>query len=391
MNPQSNNQNPEGIPSNEESECFGFENISEAIAENPDGFRRQRNKKNRRKRVLLVIFIVIVSLIVLLLAAVVILQAIGKKQMLDYENTNVNISSEIKDAGAADEEDGKVIKYGGDTYRLNENITTILCMGIDSEDRVSSGYGGNGQADANFLLAVDTSSGKINAISINRDTMVDVDVYSDSGFFAGAEKQQLCLAFANGDGKEQSCENMKKCVSSIFYGIPVNSYIAIDLEAIGILNDLVGGVTVNPPNSFNTSVYNFEQGKPVTLNTAEKAETFVRWRDVTVLESNLDRMQRQKVYLKAFAAAAIDKTVNNITFPLTLYSAIKDYNINDLNAAKITFLTSCVIKGRAKVNLEFLNVEGDVKQGEKYAEFYPDETKLFELILKVFYIKDEAK
>jgi len=239
-----------------------------------------------------------------------------------------------------------------------------------------------------FLLVVDTKRAKATAIAINRDTMVDTNIYSDSGIFLGAEEQQLCLAFAAGDGKEKSAQNMKKCVSNLLYGIPVNSHIAIDLKAIGILNELVGGVTVTSPESFTTGYgVSFEKGKTYTLYTQQEAESYVRYRNVAKLESNVARITRQKDYLKGFAKSAVKKTKENITFPLTLYNEISGYNINDLNAAKITFLTSCLIRGRENVNLSFKNIEGEVTMGETHAEFRPDKDKLFELILEVFYDK----
>lgn len=372
------------------TEFIGMEAEQEPLDEDIKSHRKKVKRKKRKKKAIIIFFIVLFSLLLLLLSAFLILEAIGRNQMLKLEESKVKISETVKkDLYVTEKDDGKTIEFKGSTYHLNENITTILCMGIDKEDMDAQGYGGNGQSDANILLVIDTKTGKTTAIAINRDTMIDANIYSDSGEFLGAEKEQLCLAFANGDGGEKSAENMMKSVSSLFYGIPVNSYIAIDLEAIGPLNELVGNVKVTSPETISSySGFNFEKGKTYTLNSAESAEAFVRARDVSVLESNVSRMERQKVYLKAFSAAAIEKTNQDITFPISLYNAITDYNINDLNVAKIVFLTSTIVQGRDNVNLKFLNVEGEVKKGENHAEFYADDEKLFELVLKVFYEKE---
>ena len=42
--------------------------------------------------------------------------------------------------------------------------------------------------------------------------MADVDVYSESGVYSGINKEQICLAYAYGDGQHTSCENVLKSV-----------------------------------------------------------------------------------------------------------------------------------------------------------------------------------
>ena len=345
--------------------------------------KRRLTPKQRRKRRIIMIVSIVLAIVLTAVMTLMILITDGRRQLIRNHDAIVTLP-DIPDV--APENDGKTIEYKGKTYKLNENITSILCMGIDKDNlNDASGFGGNGQADANFLLTIDTKTGKMCAIAINRDTMIDAGVYSESGDYLGAQRQQLCLVYANGDGKKQSCENMMEAVSELFYGIPVSTYMAIDLNAIGILNNAVGGVTVTSPHTFTGKGASFTKGETVTINDATRAISFVGYRDVTRLNSNAERMERQKIYLKAFAKKAIAKTKENITFPLSLYNQTADYNINNLNASKITYLTSCVIGGMKNVNLEFLNVEGETVQGEEFAEFTPDSQKLFELILKVYY------
>lgn len=344
-----------------------------------------RKNLTRAQKTLLIILFSIIGLFVAAIIAFLVMTAIGKNQMVINKDAEISAPKDTVDDLVSDN-NGKTLTYKGKTYKLNENMTSILCMGIDKSGLESSkNYGGNGQADANFLLAIDTATGKTSIISINRDAMVDVNVYSQSGEFAGTKKQQLCLAFANGDGGVKSCENVMKSVSSLMYGIPVNSFMAIDFDAIGPLNDAVGGITVTPPDSFNYIGIQYTKGVPILLDTQTKALGFVRYRDINVLDSNLTRMQRQKQFLTEYSKAAIAKTKSDITFPITLYNLCKGRNINNLNISKITFLTSVIMGKKGNTNLEFLNVEGTLKKGETIAEFTPDTAKLFELILKVYY------
>ncbi|HOO25933.1 MAG TPA: hypothetical protein PKW24_04930, partial [Clostridiales bacterium] len=113
--------------------------------------------------------------------------------------------------------DGRTIKYKGSTYRLNDNLVTILFMGTDNYEPLpdSSAPGNNGQADALFLLAVDTDTGKTDVIGISRDSMVDIDIFALDGGFVKTARRQVCLAYAYGDGREKSCENVGRSVSRL--------------------------------------------------------------------------------------------------------------------------------------------------------------------------------
>ena len=95
------------------------------------------------------------------------------------------------------------------------------------------------------------------------------------------EKQQICLAYAYGDGKEKSCENVLASVRRLFYNVPINTYFALDLDGISELNDAVDGVDVTSPETIAT----FEEGKDYHLVGME-AESFVRTRRMDRLDAN---------------------------------------------------------------------------------------------------------
>lgn len=395
MTPLQNNENePEELD-------LGTDYIGAPKLDDPSVLQRKAEERNSKKRKSTkIILIVALSLLGVFLALTIVIFALvmtGRNQMLLGEEAVITLPEAVTDV--APEDEGKTIVHNGKTYELNKNVTAILCMGVDrNELKEGETLGANGQSDANFLLTIDTVSGEVKAIAINRDTMVEMAAYSTSGKYLGTKRQQLCLSYAAGDGKEKSCENMMASVSNLFYGIPISAYIAIDLNAIGIMNEAVGNnITVTSPDSFHSSIYgvSFEAGKETILDSPAKAAAFVRQRDITKLDSNVTRMQRQKQYLQKFSAAAIKKTKESITFPITLYNLISDYNVNTMTIPKISYLTSRVVGGMKTPRVEFLSVEGKLKEaevlqdGERKAEFHVDEQKLFELILDVFY--DEVK
>lgn len=95
----------------------------------------------------------------------------------------------------------ETIEYNGNKYVYNSDVIAIAFMGVDKRDLGldNGSVGTGGQSDADILLTINTKTGKAKAIAIPRDTMVDVDLYSESGIFLRSEKMQLCLSYAYGD------------------------------------------------------------------------------------------------------------------------------------------------------------------------------------------------
>ena len=211
-----------------------------------------KKEKKKKKLWLKILIGILIGLIVLILSGIItlfVLINVGKGAMLDANKTAIiNVPTYVQQV----EQDGKTIVYNGKTYKYNEAITSILFMGIDRDQFADDdeNLGTNGDADALMLLTYDTSNGNTDLISISRDTMADIDVYSKDGTYIGIEKQQICLAYAYGDGKETSCTNQVNAVSRLFYNIPISSYLSMDLDAVSVLNDAVGGVTVTSPQTF---------------------------------------------------------------------------------------------------------------------------------------------
>ena len=339
-------------------------------------YRRKHRKMKLWKKILLSVVCVLLSLILIVVATVAILIHKGKQE-LHTEDYNI-LAPEIEDVEIQD--DGDYIIYKGKKYELNKNITNILFMGIDKRVAEETDvYGKGGQADFVALGAIDTSTGKTSFININRDTMTDVTLYSEGGSFIGTEEMQLCLSYAYGDGKEKSCENTVDSVERLFYNIPINSYFALDLDGMVAVNDSIGGVDVVSPET----IYNFVEGQTYHLE-GDLTKAFVKSRDTSVLESNLMRNERQKVYLEAFMKRVVELTKQDLSTPINLYNASAPYSCTNINLSKISYLAESVLLSDG-LSMEMVSVPGEVKAGEKFAEFYVDEEKFYDMFLKVFY------
>lgn len=347
------------------------------------------NRGKRRSRRLLTFFMVIIGILLAIIIAFLVLRYKGEmdlKKNLVEEPVTVNLPEEAN----TDENDENLIVYNGERYWYNEDIITVLCIGVDRQEFASPDemvIGGNGQADADFLVLMDKKTGKISLLNISRDTMVDIDRYNDQGQYIDTRNEQLCLSYAFGNGKETSCENTALSVSRLLYGMPINAYVAIDFESIGTLNDAVGGVSVPVTEDIADKFPGTQVGSLVKLVGSE-AVTYVRTRDTAQLDSNNARMSRQKQYLLAYLQTLLQQLRSDPTKAVSLFNSVSDNMVTSIKLSEVTYFGTFFAKNGFKEE-NMSSVKGEVIMGEDgFAEFIPDDKALFETVLDLFYIKE---
>lgn len=283
----------------------------------------------------------------------------------------------------------ETLEYKGHTYEYNDDILAMAFLGIDQRTLESSkNTDFVGASDADIVIAVNTKTGETKVIAIPRDTMVDVDIWSTSGIFLRTQKTQLCLAYAYGDGKEKSCENAVTSISRVLYDVPIQKYYALDLDGVAPLNDAIGGVTVN--SLYSLPQYNISYGDKVTLK-GDVAEAYVRIRDMDNVNASLNRTERQVQYVNAFAEQALPAVVKDFSTVSKLYNTASKYSQTNITLNNATYIASLLLS-KGVTDFKTYKLEGEMKGAEDpllpdvvHAEFYPDEDKLMEIVLDVFY------
>lgn len=349
----------------------------------PKHFKEELNEKKRSSRkIWLWVILSVVSVILIVAIVLIVLVQMGKTSLLGHNDVSLESDKTVSDVEIL--EDNTII-YNNEKYVYNKNVTSVLCIGVDEYKFQSNANGENGQADALFLATLDTKTGRSCIIPIPRDSMAEIDYYSQSGNYIGIRKSQICLAYAYGDGKHTSCENTAKAVSRMFYGIPIDSYIAIDMDAIGVLTQRVGGVEVVLPEDMEIQKRYYQKGSKITL-TGDMALDFVMQRNSDITAS-LSRMSRQRQFIGQFSVKAIEKTKEDITAPIGIFKAIMPYMVTDLDVADVSFLTSCFIGSKAGEKIEYKQISGEVKQPGEYVEYIYDPKSVYDIILDVYYNK----
>lgn len=277
-----------------------------------------------------------------------------------------------------------MIEIDGVKYVPKKNIETYLFMGVDNMGKVekTTDYQGAGRCDVIMLMVRDKTDGTYKTINLDRNTMVEQDSLKPDGTYVGTTTAQLALAHENGDGMEISCENVKKAVSNFLGGQKIDGYAAVNMGAIGIINNLAGGVTVTIEDDFSKVDKTMKMGETITL-TDEQAIHYVHDRYDVGDESNVQRMKRHEAYKKGLEEKLTEKCNADNSYPLTIYEGLEEYMVTDIDKQKFSKLALLVLKEKdaGAVNIEGTETISDMG----FAQVEADEASRQKAVLELFY------
>lgn len=274
------------------------------------------------------------------------------------------------------------IQWNGKEYAPRLDLTVILLAGIDESGKMESSgtYNNPGEADMVALLVFDKTNQKMDVITLNRDTMMEIPVLGVTGQDAGTIQGQLALAHTYGTGLRDSSRNLSKAVSQFLCDVNINYYITMRLDAIGMINDAVGGVEVDITEDFS-AIDPTMTGK-IKLN-AQQAQLYIQSRRGVGDELNLSRMARQEKYMKGFMAALAEQVKNNENFVSELMgdTTLAEYMLTDCSAQTIASLSK---QFKDYEMGSIVSFEGTNKVG-KYMEFHVTQDQKYDVVMKYLY------
>lgn len=284
------------------------------------------------------------------------------------------------------EDEYHTIFYQGKEYRYKEHMVNVLCLGIDKEEHLSVRNDVDnsvGQADAIYLVSMDTKEDKIRILAVPRDTMVILQMYNSLDEYMGMRDGQLTLQYAYADGMEKSAQLTVGQVSNILNQIPVNAYVAINIYSLWTMNAAIGGVDVVMDADYTDLNPAFASGKTIHL-TEKLLENYLRERDVEEAGSAYTRLHRQKQYMLAFYETAKHKLKTDVTLPLRLLDVLeKDMELDITIPEMVYLITEGMQCEFSSENIYTL--PGAQVQGEKYEEFHLDKEAVEALVIELFY------
>lgn len=340
------------------------------------GKRRKKNRRNRRLRLCLAAG----AVALILLAGAAIAQVLESRMSVKVDNAGKQMTAFSSEENAAQ-------VFMNDQWYKKKDVETLLVMGVDNHGSITSSdsYNNSGRADFLMLFVRDTDSGEQAAIHLNRDTMTDITMLGVTGEAAGVQRAQLALAFTYGRGEGDSSRNTADAVSNLLYGMEIDHYITITMDAVPIMNDWAGGVEVEILDDFTGVDETLVQGEKITLS-GEHALNYVQTRKGLDDSSNLQRMKRQRQYAAAWIAKAQnlvqdEKAVANLVLQLS------NYHYSDCSAEELAEIARRLSD---KADMTIYDLDGKAVQGVDFMEYYVDDEMIQQLVLELFYspVKD---
>ncbi len=223
---------------------------------------------------------------------------------------------QTKSLGTHNQDDRYVPKnYGSDLVHL-------LIAGIDNEEGRSYGEG-RGLTDMLLYARFDFENNRLNMIQIPRDSYVGED-------FATGGTGKINALLNMGPDNQSPINNLTGAFEQLFQ-LPVDHYIAMDMDALKTIVDTFGGIEVYVSRDMQHDGSYLQQGWRV-LDGAS-AEFFVRNRYGAGFErSDIDRLDNQRYFYSALFKRFLTATPGDLVklMPVFAHYCSTDLSLTDL-------------------------------------------------------------
>ena len=329
----------------------------------------------------------IIAAVVILLAAAVLCIALGVFNRTGISHSEKTEAESGTQGWTAEKANPDAIVYDGKSYVYNDHLTNYLLLGVDTDGSIQEPKepGSAGQSDSIFLISYDRVKETTVGLAIPRDTITQIEKFTPGGESLGFYSDHLNLQYAYGDGKRKSCELTSAAVSRLLSGLPIGGYAAINLDSIPRLTQLLGGVEVTvPDDSLSGKNPDFVKGNKVVLDETN-TETFVRSRDRQIEQSAITRMNRQKVFLEAFASKLAQEQKKDASTVTTLFETMKTEMVTNMSNDQFVDIAVAERSGGIQT------IPGETGHEEVYDVYRVDDAALYKMVLELFYTQTEDR
>lgn len=218
---------------------------------------------------------------------------------------------------------GRILPVNNTPKAYNDKeVVHILIVGIDNEEGRSYGAG-LGLTDMILYARYDLVNNQLNLLQIPRDSYV-----GESYATGGTGKINALLI--SGANKDAPINNLVDSIRSQFK-LPVDYYVALDMDAMKAIVNTFGGIMVYVPQTMSYGGSTLEQGW--RMLDGDAAEFFVRNRKGVGFErGDIDRLDNQRHFYSALFRRLLNLTPGDVAklMPVFDHYCNTDIGLNDL-------------------------------------------------------------
>ncbi len=214
-------------------------------------------------------------------------------------------------------------------YNKND-VVHILVVGIDNEEGRDYGAG-MGLTDMILYCRYDLKNNSLNMLQVPRDSFVG-DEYDTNG------TGKINALLISGDDENAPINNLAGPFQELFQ-LPVDHYVAMDMDALTAIVDALGGINVYVPQPMSYAGSSLDQGWQWMDGAA--AEFFVRNRQGDGFErGDIDRLDNQRHFYSAVFRRLLDMTPTDIMNLLPVFESYcnTDIPLSDMMSLAVSAL-----------------------------------------------------
>ncbi|MDL2294487.1 LCP family protein [Ruminococcaceae bacterium OttesenSCG-928-D13] len=214
--------------------------------------------------------------------------------------------------------------FGGDdlTPYKKSDVVHILIVGIDNEEGRSYGAG-LGLTDMLLYCRYDLKNNRLNMLQVPRDSYIGED-YPTNG------TGKINALLISGPDKDNPINNLTTAFQAQFK-LPVDHYVALDMDAMKTIVNTFGGLKVYVPRDMSYGGSSLQQGW--RWLDGDAAEFFVRNRHGAGFErGDIDRLDNQRHFYSALFRRFLNLTPKDISNLLPVFKAYcnSDIGLGDM-------------------------------------------------------------
>lgn len=229
------------------------------------------------------------------------------------------------------------------------------------------------RTDTIMLFSVNFSTGKVDIVSLPRDSYADI-AFTDSRWKING----AWMSAGGFEGRGFDC--LMQTITSTLGGIPVDYYLAVEMQAVKDIVDAVGGVWYDVDYEINMDSRHLDTG--YQLLDGQAVLDYCRARKDITSGTDIDRIDRQqRLLLEVFSQLKSEKLLPKIP---EIYSSLKSEIYTNLNFEQIAALTFYGLDIDPETDLNRYALTGKYMSAYNATYYVLDHTYTQEVVKQVF-------
>lgn len=223
-----------------------------------------------------------------------------------------------------------------------EDTATILLCGVDADGT---------RTDTMMLIYLSGSEHKVGLLSIPRDTYIHTN---------GGYEVKLNAAYGLNNCGEEGMEGLFDHIQKII-GYRPDGYILVDFDLVPQITDLMGGVQVEVPMSFELEGVEIEEGLQ-TLN-GEQVLQLLRFRS-GYFNADLGRIEVQRSVIKACMEQWVSPS--HLTKAISSLKLVQNNSLSSLSTSNYLWMAKTILMNMDHFSTNTLPGEADMIDDVSY-------------------------